>query len=142
MLGSGHRFIDWELLTNAEGERTCAFGWMAGFAGMVNALSLVGVKLLLAKNLATPFLEIPRPFTLGSTERVGEVLKRVGREIKEKGLGGEGKPICVTVLGRGRVAKGAWEVLDTLGVEWVKVQELKSLFKTGECLHHLVLREK
>ena len=62
------RFIDWELLTGEDGVRTTAFGWLAGFSGMSDGLSLFATKALASLGCATPFLTLPRPFMIPDIE--------------------------------------------------------------------------
>ena len=56
VLESRARYIDWELVTDCTtGERTAAFGTLAGLAGMADGLSNLSMRLL-ALGFATPFL--------------------------------------------------------------------------------------
>lgn len=129
------RFVDWELLTKEEGgERTAAFGFLAGFSGMVDGLAGLGVKVLASTGVALPFLGVPRPFGVkGGVEELRHTVRRVGEEVREEGTGGFG-PVVLVVAGRGRVGMGARSVLDNLGVRWVGAQELKGIAEgVGEC---------
>lgn len=49
------RFLDYEKLTDANGQRVVAFGKYAGVAGMVNILHGLGLRLL-ALGHHTPFM--------------------------------------------------------------------------------------
>lgn len=49
------RFLDYEKLTDADGQRVVAFGKYAGVAGMVNILHGLGLRLL-ALGHHTPFM--------------------------------------------------------------------------------------
>ncbi|KAK4048433.1 hypothetical protein OIV83_004779 [Microbotryomycetes sp. JL201] len=132
------RFIDWELLTDDNGQRTAAFGWHAGFAGMVDGLTGLGTKLLARLGVATPLLELKRPHQVGMggvdeiTSSLEECGKRWMEEMKEDGSGERIGPIVFGINGTGRVGNGAKAVLDHLGVTWIKKQELESLVKEGE----------
>ena len=54
-LESGSSLIDYELLTNNDGQRVVAFGKFAGYAGMINCLHGMGLQLL-NRGFRTPFL--------------------------------------------------------------------------------------
>ncbi|KAM0786112.1 hypothetical protein ACM66B_006922 [Microbotryomycetes sp. NB124-2] len=133
MIESGHRFVDWELLTDDKGQRTTAFGWFAGFAGMFDGLSGLGTKLLARLGVATPLLELKRPHQVGQggvneiTESLRECGQRWMRDMREDGSGERIGPIVFGINGTGRVGNGAKAVLDHLGVTWVSKDELKSL---------------
>lgn len=122
----GSRYIDWELLTDSTGARTTAFGWYAGYAGMVDGLSLLGVKMLARCGVASPLLRVPRPHqAVDGVEGIRRDLKLVGEQWRaeggRKGLG----PVVIVISGRGRVGNGARAVLEDVGVAWIKADQLK-----------------
>ncbi|KAM0745747.1 hypothetical protein T439DRAFT_318945 [Meredithblackwellia eburnea MCA 4105] len=121
------RFIDWELLTDDTGVRTTAFGWLAGFSGMSDGLSQLGTKILGTLGVATPFLELARPYMVKDVANVKENLKRIGEGITRDGFGKSLGPVVIVIAGRGRVGSGAKAVLDELPTKWVKAEELKSI---------------
>lgn len=135
MLESQARFVDWELLTapstagdgKTTFERTTAFGYLAGFSGMSDALSLLGIKLLASSGRATPLLSLSRPFRYPTIEVLKEGLSRVGKEWSSEQKGkGEKEVLSIVINGRGRVGKGAKDVLDALGcVQWCSMAELR-----------------
>lgn len=55
------RLLDYEKITDSKGRRLVAFGEFAGLAGAIEFLSGLG-DYLLKKNIATPFLNIERPY--------------------------------------------------------------------------------
>lgn len=124
----GSRYIDWELLTDSTGSRTTAFGWYAGYAGMVDGLSLLGVKMLARCGVASPFLRVARPHqAVDGVEGIKKQLSLVGQQWREEG-GRQGLgPVVIVISGRGRVGNGARAVLEDVGVEWISVKQMKNV---------------
>jgi alanine dehydrogenase len=97
--------IDYELLTNAQGERIVAFGRYAGIVGAYNGLLTYGLK-----------------HNLFALKRAHECLDMDDMQeefFKVKKL----PPIKMAVTGSGRVAQGALEVLDRMGIRRVSVYD-------------------
>ena len=140
MLASGDRFVDWELVTDEKGQRTTAFGSMAGIAGMADGLS-IGLAMRLVRLCArpqqliaqlglghsSPFIYLPRPLSHPSLDELYASLRKVGDRIRDEGTPAALGPLTVAVVGRGRVGHGCKTVLDHLGVKWVPPSELKAL---------------
>ncbi|WP_426060410.1 NAD(P)-dependent oxidoreductase [Hymenobacter sp. B1770] len=97
--------IDYELLTNAQGERIVAFGRYAGIVGAYNALLTYGRK--------------HRLFALKPAHECLDMDDMQEEFFKVKKL----PPIKMVVTGSGRVAKGALEVLDRMGIRRVSVYD-------------------
>ncbi|SFQ20767.1 NAD(P)-dependent oxidoreductase [Hymenobacter arizonensis] len=97
--------IDYELLTNAQGERIVAFGRYAGIVGAYNGLLTYGRK----HNL----------FALKPAHECLDMDDMQEEFFKVKKL----PPIKMAVTGSGRVAKGALEVLDRMGIRRVSVYD-------------------
>lgn len=114
-----------QLLTDAQGKRTTAFGWFAGYAGLCEGLSQLAVKAL-SVGSATPFLHLPRPYMHATIEDLQTSLRQLGHSIKKHGTGPRLGPVVVGVVGRGRVASGAVDALNAVGVQWLDPQELQS----------------
>lgn len=132
MLDSKSRFIDYELLTDEKGVRTTAFGYLAGVAGMADGLTQLALKLL-AGGVASPLLQLPRPYMFPSLDELRKSLKKVGEEIRENGMGGE-EVISLVLAGKGRVGEGARSVLDDIGVEWVSIEALRNIIDSSSKL--------
>ena len=97
--------IDYELLTNARGERIVAFGRYAGIVGAYNGLLTYGRK----HNL----------FALRPAHQCVDMEDMQEEFFKVKKL----PPIKMAVTGSGRVAQGALEVLDRMGIRRVSVYD-------------------
>ena len=97
--------IDYELLTNARGERIVAFGRYAGIVGAYNGLLTYGRK--------------HRLFDLKPAHECLDMDDMQEEFFKVKKL----PAIKMAVTGSGRVAQGALEVLDRMGIRRVSVYD-------------------
>ncbi|MVN76293.1 alanine dehydrogenase [Hymenobacter sp. HMF4947] len=97
--------IDYELLTNAAGERVVAFGHWAGIVGAYNGLLTYGRKHGL--------------FALKPAWQCVDMEDMQEEFFKVKRL----PPIKIAVTGSGRVAQGAVEVLGRMGIRRVSVYD-------------------
>lgn len=97
--------IDYELLTNEHGERIVAFGRYAGIVGAYNGLLTYGRK----HNL----------YDLKPAYQCVDMDDMQEEFFKVKKL----PPIKMAVTGSGRVAQGALEVLDRMGIRRVSVYD-------------------
>ncbi|WP_187262129.1 NAD(P)-dependent oxidoreductase [Pontibacter beigongshangensis] len=94
--------IDYETLTNAQGQRLVAFGRYAGIVGAYNGIRTYGIKWKL--------------FDLKPA-----YLCREMEDMQEEYFKVKLPPIKIAVTGGGRVAGGAMEVLDKMGIKKVSV---------------------
>jgi alanine dehydrogenase len=97
--------IDYELLTNAQGERVVAFGYWAGVVGAYNGLLTYGRKHGL--------------YTLRPAWQCVDLEDMEEEFFKVRRL----PPIKIAVTGSGRVAQGAVEVLGRMGIRRVSVYD-------------------
>ncbi|UOQ72898.1 NAD(P)-dependent oxidoreductase [Hymenobacter cellulosilyticus] len=97
--------IDYEMLTNANGERIVAFGRYAGIVGAYNGLLTYGRKHEL--------------YRLKPAYQCVDMDDMQEEFFKVKKL----PPIKIAVTGSGRVAQGALEVLDRMGIRKVSVYD-------------------
>ncbi|GAB3721903.1 NAD(P)-dependent oxidoreductase [Hymenobacter agri] len=97
--------IDYELLTNDHGERIVAFGRYAGIVGAYNGLLTYGRK--------------HRLYDLKPAYQCVDMDDMQEEFFKVKKL----PPIKMAVTGSGRVAQGALEVLDRMGIRRVSVYD-------------------
>jgi len=105
VLREGITLIDYELLTNAAGERVVAFGHWAGIVGAYNGLLTYGRKHGL--------------FTLKPAWQCVDMEDMQEEFFKVKRL----PAIKIAVTGSGRVAQGAVEVLGRMGIRRVSVYD-------------------
>ena len=98
------RLIDYEALRDTQGNRLVAFGRYAGIVGAFNGLWTYGKRY--------------NTFTLRRAFECFDIndLKLELRKVKLP-------PVKITLTGAGRVAKGAMETLDTVGIRKVNPQD-------------------
>ncbi|TPG65451.1 NAD(P)-dependent oxidoreductase [Hymenobacter nivis] len=105
VLDRGITLLDYELITNERGERVVAFGRYAGIVGAYNGLLTYGRKHGL--------------FALKPAHECVDMDDMQEEYFKVKAL----PPIKIAVTGTGRVAQGALEVLDRVGIRRVSVYD-------------------
>ncbi len=98
------KLIDYERLTDHEGNRIIAFGRFAGIVGAYNGLMTYGQRY--------GFFDLKRAYRCHDMEALKAELKRVSLPL-----------VKIVLTGGGRVAYGAMEVLDFVGIEKVGPQE-------------------
>lgn len=99
------RLIDYEKITEPEGKRLVAFGRWAGIVGAYNAILTWGKR-----------------YNLFDLRRAGSCfnLEDLKSEYRKVNL----PPIKIILTGSGRVARGAMEVLDGMGIKKVSPEEI------------------
>ena len=97
--------IDYELLTNAQGERIVAFGRYAGIVGAYNGLLTYGRK--------HGLYDLKPAYQCVDMDDMQEEFFKVKKL----------PPIKMAITGSGRVAQGALEVLDRMGIRRVSVYD-------------------
>jgi alanine dehydrogenase len=105
VLAKNITLIDYEMLTNENGERIVAFGRWAGIVGAYNGLLTYGRK--------HGLYELKPAYECLDMEDMQEEFFKV-RKLP---------PIKMVVTGSGRVAQGAVEVLDLMGIRRVSVYD-------------------
>ena len=137
--------IDYEKIVNKKGQRLVFFGNFAGYAGMIDSLSLVGEKLKL-QGFNTPLSKIKRPFEYKSLSEAKESIKQVGEEINEKGFPHKLAPLIFGFSGYGNVSKGAQEILDILPHKVITPEILPTLHNSltldNRNIYKVVFREE
>lgn len=98
------RLIDYECLTDARGRRIVAFGRFAGIVGTYNALYAYG-----------------RKYNLYDLRRAKDCYNL--QDLKTEYAKIKLPPVKIALTGGGRVAKGAMEVLDSVGIRKVGSEE-------------------
>ncbi|HNR66678.1 MAG TPA: bifunctional lysine ketoglutarate reductase /saccharopine dehydrogenase family protein [bacterium] len=115
--------IDYECIKDANNQRLVFFGRFAGLAGMLDGLYGLGQRLL-ALGLDSPFLHLKPALQYHDLEEAKTEIKKLGEEIRQKGLPSELTPLTIGFSGYGQVSKGAQEILDLLPHRQVQPDEL------------------
>jgi alpha-aminoadipic semialdehyde synthase len=131
------RLLDYELLTNDEGARLVQFSRFAGYAGMIDGLHSLGLRLL-ALGYGNPFLAIGMSYMYRCLADARLDVTRTGMVISDDGLPRKLGPMIFVVTGNGNVSKGALHVFKCLPHEWVKPEDLESLSKSKKFDNHKV----
>ncbi len=105
--------LDYELVTDDEGRRLIFFSYHAGLVGMTDSLWMLGQRLEVLRH-SSPLSQIQPAHTYADLDALKAAVAEVGERIAEEGLPSELGPWTVGVLGYGRVAQGAQEILQLL----------------------------
>lgn len=119
ILAKNIRLIDYEKITDEKNNRLIAFGKYAGIAGALDFFKGFG-EYIMMKGISTPFLHCHAAYKYFSIEESYKHLKRIGDQIREKNIPKELSPMIFAVTGRGRTAKGCYEVIENFPVTHIK----------------------
>lgn len=120
------QLIDYEKIVDEKNRRLIFFGRYAGLAGMIDTLWALGQRLK-EEGTENPFAEIKQTYTYSSLEEVKNSIKKIGENIKKKGLPESITPLIIGVAGYGNVSKGAQEIIDVLPVKEITPEQVVSL---------------
>jgi len=137
--------IDYEKIKNEKGQRLIFFGRHAGLAGMIDSLWAFGQRLKF-EGLYTPFERVRKAYEYDSMEETKEALRKIGKEVSERGLPDDICPLVVGFTGYGNVSKGAQEILDCFPFIEITPEKLLTLQKKNNIsknhLYKVVFKEK
>ena len=123
--------LDYEKVTDNQGRRLIFFGKYAGYAGMINSLWTLGLRLH-SDGWENPFRMIQQAMGYPSLEKARLAVKEIGRKIAEKGLPDQLVPIICGFAGYGHVSQGAQEIFDLLPVAEIEASQLEDFVKRKE----------
>ena len=123
MIELGCTLIDYEKITNEQGQRLVFFGTQAGQAGMIDSLWVFG-KRSEHEGITNPFSKLQQAFQYASLTEVKEQIKAIGWNIHENGLDEKLVPLICGFTGYGKVSEGAQEIYDLLPVEDIAPENL------------------
>ncbi|KAI3644339.1 hypothetical protein MP228_010503 [Amoeboaphelidium protococcarum] len=119
--------MDYELLVDQQQRRLVAFGQYAGYAGMIDILHGLGLKLL-SHGYNTPFVNISRAYNHYELKQAEEQVAAAGRLIASGGLSKDFGPLTFMFTGAGNVTKGALQIFQKLPHQMITLDQL---LKTG-----------
>jgi len=123
--------IDYELMTNDKKQRVItAFTYIAGHAGIIDSLSILG-KRLRQEGFENPFELIPQSIEKEDLDTLENIFRLVAQEIISNGTPKELPPIITCICGTGKTSIGAQGTFDILPVQEIKINELEEIFKNG-----------
>ena len=125
------RLLDYEKLTDVNGQRVVAFGKYAGVAGMVNILHGLGLRLL-ALGHHTPFMHIGPAHNYRDSAMARQAIRDAGYEIALGAMPKSIGPLTFIFTGSGNVSQGGQEVFQELPHEYVPPEMLKKVAEHGD----------
>ncbi|XP_057330620.1 alpha-aminoadipic semialdehyde synthase, mitochondrial [Microplitis mediator] len=125
------RLLDYEKLTDQNGQRLVAFGKYAGVAGMINILHGLGLRLL-ALGHHTPFMHIGPAHNYRDSAVARQAIRDVGYEIALGAMPKSIGPLTFVFTGSGNVSQGGQEVFQELPHEYVDTQSLRKVAEHGD----------
>jgi len=131
--------IDYEKIIDEQNKRLIFFGKYAGFAGMINSLWSLGLRLK-EQGIETPFLKIKQARSYHSLEQARNAISEVGQYIAENGFSKELRPFVIGFTGYGNVSSGAQEILGLLPVKEISPEKLLSLKERDKLPNNIVYK--
>ncbi len=141
MMDLGCTLMDYEKITDDEGQRLLFFGRHAGLAGVIDTLWALGQRLDM-EGFHTPLDRIRRGHEYNSLDEAREHIAEVGQLLAQGGLPVPLSPLVLGVSGYGNVSRGAQEMLDLLPVREVEPGDLRHLRASDGPLVKVVFREE
>lgn len=118
---------DYELVTDAAGVRTIAFGRFAGLAGGLDTLWALGQRFT-EEGIETPFAPLRQSLGYVDLEDAKQHVDAAAAKIAKDGWPTAAGPLVIAVTGYGgKVAGGAWEILERLPHRVVAPADLPKL---------------
>ena len=130
VLDKNIRLIDYERMVDENDQRVVAFGKYAGYAGMINILHGLGLRLL-ALGHHTPFMHIGPAHNYRNVGSAKQAIRDAGYEIALGKLPRSIGPLTFVFTGSGNVSQGAQEVFAELPIEFVDPQDLQEVAEKG-----------
>ncbi|RQW02100.1 MAG: hypothetical protein EH225_08970, partial [Calditrichaeota bacterium] len=120
--------IDYELVTDREEKRLIFFGKFAGYAGMIDSLWALGLRLGW-EGIETSFSSIRQALHYHNLEEAKSSIQQAGKVIEKRGLPPQLVPLICGFAGYGHVSQGAQEVFDVLPHEGIQAGELSDFMQ-------------
>ncbi len=123
LLDQGATLIDYERIADEQNRRLIFFSIHAGYAGMIESLVALGLRLDL-QGRKTPLLDIKHAYEYHSLKEAKDHLRQIGSRIEATGMGDHLQPVIIGLAGYGNVSRGCQEILDCLPIRKISVDEL------------------
>lgn len=130
VLDKNIRLIDYERMVDEREQRVVAFGKYAGYAGMINILHGLGLRLL-ALGHHTPFMHIGPAHNYRNRGNAKQAIRDAGYEIALGKMPRSIGPLTFVFTGSGNVSQGAQEMFAELPVEYVDPADLREVAERG-----------
>jgi hypothetical protein len=132
--------IDYERITDESGKRFIYFSFHAGLAGALETLWAYGQRLA-HEQIVSPFIRIKRAYAYDTIDEAEQDIRTVGREILEKGLHESLLPMVFGITGYGNVSQGVQKILGQLPMQWINVDQLRSVEKNPYTIYGVIFKE-
>lgn len=124
------RLIDYEKIVDEKGKRKVMFGKWAGYAGFIDILHGLGLRLL-ALGHHTPFLHLGLAHNYSDSHMAVNAIRDIGYEIALNKMPRSLGPLVFVFTGSGNVSQGAQELFEHLPHEFVDVATLPKVAQKG-----------
>jgi len=131
LLERGATLVDYERIVDERGRRLIFFSVHAGYAGMIESLRALALRLE-SRGVATPLLEIRPAWQYGSLAEAEAHLDGIGGRLARDGIPGREEPLVIGIAGYGNVSRGAQRILAHLPVAEVTPEQLPEAARTAE----------
>jgi len=131
MLDLRNTLMDYEMVTDEAGRRLIFFGRYAGYAGMIDVLWSLGLRLKW-EGFETPFASVLQAFKYASLSEAKNSVKQIGHKIAKDGISQELVPFICGFAGYGQVSQGAQEIFDLLPHENIPACRLITFMNKGD----------
>lgn len=131
MLDLRNTLMDYEMVTDEAGRRLIFFGRYAGYAGMIDVLWSVGLRLRW-EGFETPFTDVLQAFNYTSLSEARNSIQQIGHKIAKDGISQELVPFICGFAGYGQVSQGAQEIFDLLPHESIPAYKLEAFINKGK----------
>jgi len=119
LLDLGCTLIDYERIVDREGRRLISFSLHAGYAGMIESLRALGLRLR-SRGRETALADIKPAFEYADLQDAERHLRLIGERLRTEAAA----PLVIGISGYGNVSRGAQTVLDWLPVSEVTPADL------------------
>jgi alpha-aminoadipic semialdehyde synthase len=123
---AGCTLLDYELVTNENGNRLVFQGEFAGYAGMIDSLWALG-KRLDCEGTPNPFTDLKQATEYDDLSDAKQAIERAGQRIRDEGLPEQLSPFVCAFTGNGHVSKAAQEIFGGLPVVAIRPDDLPTL---------------
>jgi len=127
----GCSLIDYECIADDDGRRLIFFSIHAGYAGMIESLRALGLRLA-SRGVATPLSEVKPAYEYLDLEDAERHLREIGERLAADGLPDGTGPLVIGLAGYGNVSKGAQRVLGWLPRTEIRVADLPRAAEAAE----------
>ncbi|MBU1071751.1 hypothetical protein KKG45_00735, partial [bacterium] len=139
----GCSLVDYECIADDEGRRLIFFSLHAGYAGMIESLRALGLRLA-SRGLATPLRDVKPAYEYHDLADAQRHLRAIGERLAADGVPGADGPLVIGIAGYGNVSRGAQHILGWLPTTEIAVADLPraAAAADGKPLVHVVFKEQ